>query len=301
MFDFATPLIGQIKSPKLLSQLAQSKELEGNYVESERAYEKAENWENVIRLNLNQLDNLDKAKTILRNKCPTDTCSMMVANACEKKGLKDDAIEFLLLAHRRDEAFTLAQASDNMGAFVANCAELAEEDRLKVAQYYEGRGVYDKAALHYEQSGNYHKSLHLYKKNGEESLDQCVEMIGRAKNDTLTLSLLAYIMGEEDGIPKDPHYAYKVYRVLEKYSEASKIALTIWSQEMERGNYQQAHYYLFDIQKDLAQLNLQVPYEIHQKLMILHSYMVVKRVIRLGFLEEAVMLLNRVCKNISQF
>ena len=54
-------------------------------------------------------------------------------------------------------------------------------------------------------------------------------MIGRAKNDNLTLSLLAYIMGEDDGIPKDPHYAYKVYRVLEKYTEASKIALTIWS------------------------------------------------------------------------
>lgn len=78
-------------------------------------------------------------------------------------------------------------------------------------------------------SGNFIKSLNLYKKAGEDYLDACVEMIGRAKNDSLTLSLLAYIMGEDDGIPKDPHYAYKVYRVLEKYSEASKIALTIWS------------------------------------------------------------------------
>lgn len=116
-----------------------------------------------------------------------------------------------------------------------------------MAQYFEGRGSYSEAAKHYEVSGNFLKSLNLYKKAGEEYLDLCIDMIGRAKNDNLTLSLLAYIMGEDDGIPKDPHYAYKVYRVLEKYTEASKIALTIWSQEMERGNYQQAHYYLFDI------------------------------------------------------
>lgn len=77
--------------------MAKSKEIEGNYLEAEKAYEKAENWENVIRLNLNQLDDLEKAKTVLRNKCPTDNCANMVDVACEKKGLKKDAIEFLLL------------------------------------------------------------------------------------------------------------------------------------------------------------------------------------------------------------
>jgi len=88
--------------------LAKSKEIEGNYMEAEKAYEKAENWENVIRLNLNQLDNLEKAKQVLREKCPTDTCANMVASACQSKGLKRDAIEFLLLANKKDEAFALA-------------------------------------------------------------------------------------------------------------------------------------------------------------------------------------------------
>lgn len=133
MFDFATPLINNIKSPKLLSQLAKSKEIEGNYIEAEKAYEKAENWENVIRINLNQLDNLEKAKQILRTKCPTDTCANMLAQACEKKGLKKDAIEFLLLANKKDEAFALAQSNDCMESYVEYNKELSEEERVKVA------------------------------------------------------------------------------------------------------------------------------------------------------------------------
>jgi hypothetical protein len=32
----------------------------------------------------------------------------MMAQACEKKGLKKDAIEFLLLGNKKDEAFALA-------------------------------------------------------------------------------------------------------------------------------------------------------------------------------------------------
>ena len=54
--------MNKIKSPKILTLYAKSKESEGAYKEAEKAYEKAEDWENVIRLNLNQLDNFDKAK-----------------------------------------------------------------------------------------------------------------------------------------------------------------------------------------------------------------------------------------------
>jgi len=46
------PLISKIKSPKLLGLLAKTKESEGNYKEAEAAYESAEDWINVIRLNV---------------------------------------------------------------------------------------------------------------------------------------------------------------------------------------------------------------------------------------------------------
>ena len=38
-----------------------------------------------------------------------------------------------------------------------------------------------------------------------------IDMIGRAKKDNLTNSLLDYLMGEDEyGEPKDPIYTYKV-------------------------------------------------------------------------------------------
>jgi hypothetical protein len=51
----------------------------------------------------------------------------------------------------------------------------------------------------------------LYKQAGDEHIDTMIEMVGRAKKDNLTNSLLDYLMGEDDyGEPKDPIYTYKV-------------------------------------------------------------------------------------------
>jgi len=42
---------------------------EGRFKDAEEAFEKAEDWESVVELNLNQLDDIEKAKFVLRNKC----------------------------------------------------------------------------------------------------------------------------------------------------------------------------------------------------------------------------------------
>jgi WD repeat-containing protein 19 len=48
--------------------VAKAKESENNYKEAESAYERANDWENIIRLNLDHLGNLEKAKHIFRTK-----------------------------------------------------------------------------------------------------------------------------------------------------------------------------------------------------------------------------------------
>lgn len=45
--------MNRVKSPKLLILYAKAKESEGQFAEAENVYEKAEDWENVVRLNLN--------------------------------------------------------------------------------------------------------------------------------------------------------------------------------------------------------------------------------------------------------
>jgi len=62
MLQAATPFMDKISSPAILILVAKAKESEKNYREAEKAFERANDWENVIRLNLDHLDNPDRAK-----------------------------------------------------------------------------------------------------------------------------------------------------------------------------------------------------------------------------------------------
>mmetsp|Transcript_21815 Transcript_21815/g.33754 ORF Transcript_21815/g.33754 Transcript_21815/m.33754 type:complete len:263 (+) Transcript_21815:2171-2959(+) len=68
LFNEAAPLMEQITSPSILIMVAKAKESESNYKEAEKAYERANDWENIIRLNLDHLNNPEKAKHIFREK-----------------------------------------------------------------------------------------------------------------------------------------------------------------------------------------------------------------------------------------
>lgn len=100
-----------------------------------------------------------------------------------------------------------------------------------------------------------------------------IEMVGRAKKDSLTNSLLDYLMGEDDyGEPKDPIYTYKIYRILNLYKQAAKISITIANQEQESGDYKAAHFMILETFRDMKINKIKIPNEISNKLMILHSY-----------------------------
>jgi WD repeat-containing protein 19 len=113
-------------------------------------------------LNINNLDNLEKAKTILRNKCPTVTCASMVANYCEKRGMKKDAIEFMIMANRKEEAFILAQSHGEMETYSSLLKDVTPEERIRVAQFYEGKSQWGLAARQYDMANNHQRALKLY-------------------------------------------------------------------------------------------------------------------------------------------
>lgn len=48
--------------------VAKAREAENNFKEAESAYERANDWENIIRINLDHLNNPEKAKHIFRTK-----------------------------------------------------------------------------------------------------------------------------------------------------------------------------------------------------------------------------------------
>merc|ERR1712056_151894 len=75
----------------------------------------------------------------------------------------------------------------------------------------------------------------------------------------------------------------------------------IAKQEQEMGNYKHAHQLLFKTYQDLKSQKLALPQELWRRLMILHSYVIVKRLVKSGDHHTAALMLLRVAKNIQQF
>jgi WD repeat-containing protein 19 len=149
MFKQAGPLMKKVKTPTILIKYGKAKESEGAFKEAEEAYEDAEAWEDVVRINLNNFDNLEKPKDILRNKCSTSTVASIVASYCEKRGFWKEAVEFSIMANRKEEAFVMAQTHSEMDTYADCLKECTSEERTQIAQYYEGKSIWDKAAKQY--------------------------------------------------------------------------------------------------------------------------------------------------------
>lgn len=63
----------------------------------------------------------------------------MVAATCDKRGSKAEAVEFLIMAGKKEEAFTLAQTHGEMDGYSEHMKTFTLEERLRVASYYEGK------------------------------------------------------------------------------------------------------------------------------------------------------------------
>jgi WD repeat-containing protein 19 len=257
----------------------------------------------VVRVNLNHLDNLDKPREVLRHKCSTISIASLVANYCSKRGMYREAVEYLLLANKKEEAFVLAQSHDQMETYADHLKDCSNVERINIAQVFEGKGKWAKAAEQHELVQDPIKAQKLYEKAGEGAIDRMIELVVKYReNNTLQQMVMDYIMGDVDGKPKDAMYAYRLYRQLGNLKAAARIAVTIASEDQEAGRYKKAHTLLLETYQDIKKGGAAVPAELERKLLILHSYtLVVKIVIKLGEHEDAAFLLQRVCNNISQF
>jgi WD repeat-containing protein 19 len=214
---------------------------------------------------------------------------------------KIDAIEFLLMAGKNDEAFNIAVSTNNMDGYVKTLKEVTPDEGLRIAQFWEGKGELGKAAKQYENSGQNLKALKLFIQSGETYFESAIELVARVKTENLVQILITFLTGESNNTPQDPRWLYKLFIALGNLDKAAKIAITISSEEQERGNYKAAHTILYETQRDLKEKNLGIPFDLYQRLLVLHSYIIVKRLVKMGEHDTAARMLNRVCKNISQF
>ncbi|EFC50007.1 hypothetical protein NAEGRDRAFT_29690, partial [Naegleria gruberi] len=300
-----------IMNPRLHLQFAKAKELEGKYEEAANSYEKAGDINSVININLRYLNNIPKAIDLVKKTKSTDGANM-IASYCKEKGNYKSSIEFLIMAEKVDEAFEIAKAHDEMDTYAKIVGEGADKSEyLSIAKYYESKVALDRAADYYLKCEEYTTALTLYiqcssrlkqdSKEMENVIDKAIDVVAAAKNDNLTHSLIDFLMGQVDNVPKDPKHVFRLYMALGNFKQAASTALVIAKQEQEIGNYQIAHSILFDTVRQLEKKGHHVQFELRESLNLLHSYLIVKYLSKMQEQTIASRMLLRITKNISKF
>eukprot|EP00026_Physarum_polycephalum_P003547 Phypoly_transcript_03560.p1 GENE.Phypoly_transcript_03560~~Phypoly_transcript_03560.p1 ORF type:complete len:493 (+),score=71.34 Phypoly_transcript_03560:931-2409(+) len=300
-YNLAAPLMSKITSPKLHCEYAKAKEDQGNYLEAEKAYMAGKDFDNVIRLNLEHLKNPDKAFDLVRQ-TRTATGARYAAKYCQANKDFTSAIEFMLLAKLPEEAFLLAKTHDQMDKFAEILGDRGTTEQYhSIAHYYETRGDLLNAGTFYAHCKQFQYALKLFIQAGEPAIERAIEVVGEAKSETLVHQLLDYLMGDSDGIPKDPNYIFRLYMALGNFAQAAKTAVIIARSEQELGNYKVAHNILFDTYKSLESHNIKLLFELKRSLLVLHSYVLAKILVKHKLHKKAARVLIRVSRNISKF
>ncbi|XP_075423964.1 WD repeat-containing protein 19 isoform X2 [Ascaphus truei] len=299
-------LLPTVSSPKIHLQYAKAKEADGRYKEAVLAYENAKDWDNVIRIYLDHLNNPEKAVGIVKETQSLEGAKM-VARFFLRLSDYASAIQFLVLSKCNDEAFQLAQQHNQMEIYadIIGSENTSNEDYQSIALYFEGEKKHFQAGKFFLLCGQHARALKHFLQcpniDDNKAIEMAIETVGQAKDELLTNQLIDYLMGESDGMPKDAKYLFRLYMALKQYREAARTAIIIAREEQSAGNYRNAHDVLFSMYTELRTNKIKIPSEMATNLMILHSYILVKIHVKRGDHIKGARLLIRVASNISKF
>ncbi|XP_003739210.1 WD repeat-containing protein 19 [Galendromus occidentalis] len=293
-------LLPHVTSNTVILQYAKYKESEGSYKEALEAYEKAKDFDSIIRVELRHMNNLERAAKLAR-----DTRSVqgakIVAEYFQSQNDMSSAIEFLVFSNCAEEAFALAQKTRQMEIY----ASVAENDYERVAQYFEEERDNLNAGKYLSKSGQYHKAFKYLMKaaanDNNDAIEIAVDTVCYAQDKELATKLMNFLTGETDGIPKDLRYLCRLYINLGRYTDAAKTAVVIAEEEQETGNYKLAHDILLSMSKQLNENDIAAPLELVNSLQMLHSYILAKVHVKRADHLRAAKLLMRISDNLKRF
>ncbi|CBZ50694.1 wdr19 protein, related [Neospora caninum Liverpool] len=300
-FVAAAPLMTQIESPKIQLLFAKAKEEQRCFQDAMEAYARAKHYQAVVRIMLQELGREQEAFEIVRT-TRSSVAADTAAEFCRKKGCVKEAVEFLVVAGRVQEAVALAEERDEMEPFVQCVGDgMGADVQKRIAVYYEKQNLPLQAARHYANCGNAEKALDLYLHADVPAYDAAIDLVGRFKQVGLIRRLRDLLEGVSDGVPKDPSFLHKLHVALGDHVEAAKGACKVAAKEQGEGHYKAAHDILFRTWKNLAEQQLPVPQQLVTRFTTLHSYILVRRLMRAGDFPVAAYLLERVLQNIHEY
>ena len=326
-FARVAPLVDRISQPRIHLQYAKAKEAEKDYRTAVESYKRAGETESVVRVYLEKLSMPEKAIAVVRE-TSSPAGAKLVAKYCRETNDFVGAIEFLILANQTEEAFHLAVAHDERHRTV-KAFEIAlgedggtPEEYANIAKYYETKQEWSKAGDYYTTCGQYYKALKLFLQGGTKGkksstkyftkdnvtftsvldLDKAIEVVGKARTDVLTHTLISFLSGETDGEPKPKIYVFRLYLALGKFPQAAQMANGIARQELDQGRLRAAHEILFETYRELRSRGIRIPQKVQDSLLVVHSYFLAKlRRKKVGDHLGAARLIKRVALNISSF
>lgn len=297
----AAAIMEKVKNDQIHSAFAKHCVAAGRFDEAAKAFARAKDMDKVVELKLRKLDQVPEAFQIVRDTCSAQG-AVLVAEFCQEDKNYRGAIEFLLMANKSDEAFRLAQQEGLVETYSSILGDSIQvEDAKRVASHYEKFQDFGKAGRFYSLCGQYQKALKLFLQCGDKEIDAAIDVVGKSQNESLTHQLIDYLVGDKDGVPKDPNYIYRLYIALRKYEDAAKTALIIARQEQDMGNYALAHSVIVETIRQLEDEGIKVSLNLRTNFVLLHSYILVKRLVKSGNHSGAARMLLRVAQSVSKF
>ncbi|UYV64330.1 WDR19 [Cordylochernes scorpioides] len=153
-------LVAQCTSPRLQLQYAKAKEADGSYQEAVKAYALAQEYDNVIRIYLDHLNNPEAAVTVVKETKSLEGAKM-VAKFFQKLNDVPTAIQFLALSRCHQEAFQLAQSTGQMEVYAEVVEGGSPRHLAAVAQHYEAQRSHTLAGKFYARAGM-HKQTFVF-------------------------------------------------------------------------------------------------------------------------------------------
>lgn len=302
-------ILPKVTSLKLHALHAKAKESEGKYRDAIKSYQLANDTDSVVRIYLDHLSDPHSASEIVLESRSVDG-GKMLAKFYQSINDYESALQFLIHCGSVTEAFQLAQRHNMLKHY----GELLEQhdgakasEFLVLAQYFENEKYTLLTGKYYFLAKEYAKALKLLLKastfgnDEQQALSLAIDCVASSNDDRLAAQLIEFLLGENDGAPKDPKLLFRLYMARKQFREAAKTSVIISNQEQIIGNYRSAHDLLFSMYQELRRNSLTVANDMKFNLNLLHRYILVRTHVKRGDHQMAAKLLVEVAKNISQF
>lgn len=297
-------LMKEVTSSRLLCDYARAMQDAGDAKAAAAAYERAGEWDALVDLCLGALKAPERAGDIVRRTRSKDAAAQ-VARYCSQAGDTRGAVEFMLIAGKREEAFSIAVANGQVDTYVSVLdtfgLTVSPSDAQRIGAYFEGSQDVVSAGAWFEKANEPARALGLYLRAGEDALDKAIALVAADGSDTLAHRLVDFLTGEQDGVAKNPIWVFKLYMALGNHKRAADTALILAKNDSEMGLYRSAHEHLRTAAQALLDAKARLPSPVARQLELLHGYLLVKRLVAINDHVGAAWMLRRAAARLSAF